>query len=127
MRTVILTALLCLVLMPPARAASFDRGGGVTGTYAMQGGEVRVQEADGKIKFIVDATYDANVGQVGARLRSPATPRVTTDQDNDCALAFKFSSETLVVGKDGTCGMGLNVSGSGTYKRVSRAAPAFDD
>ena len=125
MRTAILTMMLCFGLIHEASAAS--SGGGVTGTYKMKGGEVRVQEANGKIKFFVSAAYDANVGEVAGEAPLQGGAAAYADPDNDCALAFKFSGETLAVSQDGTCGMGLNVSADGTYKRVSTAAPKFDE
>jgi hypothetical protein len=32
-----------------------------------------------------------------------------------------------VVSQDGSCGMGLNVSASGTYNRVSTVPPKFEE
>ena len=49
------------------------------------------------------------------------------DKETDCGLSFKFAPGKLVVTQDGSCGMGLNVSASGSYKRVSAAPPKFDD
>ena len=125
MRTAILTMLLCFAFVPEASAAS--SGGGVTGTYKMKGGEVRVREANGKIKFFVSAAYEANVGEVAGEAPLQGGAAAYADPDNDCALAFKFSGETLSLAQDGTCGMGLNVTGDGIYKRTSKAAPAFDE
>jgi hypothetical protein len=112
-----------------ARIAALKGGatGGVTGTYTMKGGEARIQQANGKIKFFVSASHQANVGEVGGETALNGDHATYADADNDCALSFKFSGETLVVSQDGSCGMGLNVSGSGTYKRVITAAPSFDD
>ena len=36
-----------------------------------------------------------------------------------------FVAGSLVLNQDGVCGMGLNVSATGTYKRVSTAPPRF--
>jgi len=102
-------------------------GAGVTGTYTMQGGEVRVQQANGKMRFFVSATHAANVGEVSGEAPLAGDAASYADKDNDCALAFKFSGETLAVIQDGTCGVGLNVSGSGTYKRTSTVAPKFEE
>ena len=58
MRAAMWTMLLCLALMPSARAAE-----SVTGTYKMENGEVLVQQTtDGRIKFSLNATYKTNVG-----------------------------------------------------------------
>ena len=45
----------------------------------------------------------------------------------DCTLSFNFVPDSLVLNQDGSCGMGLNVSAAGTYKRVSSAPPKFDE
>jgi uncharacterized protein len=100
---------------------------GVTGTYTMKDGEVRVLQTDSKIKFFLSATHAANVGEVSGEAPLSGAAAKYADQDNDCAVAFKFAGEKLVVSQDGSCGMGLNVSGSGTYKRTSTAAPKFDE
>jgi uncharacterized protein len=100
----------------------------VTGTYTMKGGEARVQQTnDGRIKFFIDATHQTNVGEVSGEAPLSGDAANYADRDSDCALAFKFAGEKLVVSQDGSCGMGLNVSGSGTYKRASTAAPKFDE
>jgi uncharacterized protein len=100
----------------------------VTGTYTMKGGEVRVQQTkDGKIKFFINATHQTNVGEVSGEVPLSGDAANYADQDSDCALTFKFSNAKLDVGQDGSCGMGLNVSGAGTYKRVSTAVPNFDE
>lgn len=120
MRTAIVIGLLC-VLAGPAHAAD------VTGTYTTKGGEARVQQANGTIKFFVSAAYQENVGEITGEAKLNGDHAQYADADNDCALSFKFSGEKLAVSQDGTCGMGLNVSGSGTYNRVSTTAPSFDD
>jgi uncharacterized protein len=100
----------------------------VTGTYTMKGGEVRVQQTnDAKIEFFINATHQANVGEVSGEAPLSGDAASYADQDTDCALNFKFAGDKLVVSQDGSCGMGLNVSGSGTYKRTSTEAPKFDE
>ena len=42
-------------------------------------------------------------------------------------LSFKFAAGKLDLAQDGTCGMGLNVSGFGTYKRMSTTPPKLDE
>jgi len=101
--------------------------GGVTGTYAMKGGEARIRQANGQIEFFVSASHQENVGEISGETALKGDHADYADAGNDCTLAFKFSGEKLVISQDGSCGMGLNVSGSGTYKRVSTAAPSFDD
>ena len=123
MRAATWTTLLCLVLMPSAHAAE-----SVTGTYQMKNGEVLVQQTtDGRIKFSLNATYQTNVGEVSGEVPLAGDTASYADRDTDCALTLKFVPGKLVVRQDGSCGMGLNVSGSGTYKRVSTALPKFDE
>ncbi|HEX2448200.1 MAG TPA: hypothetical protein VHK26_08440 [Methyloceanibacter sp.] len=123
MRAAILTMLLGLLFLRSAYAAE-----SVTGTYTMRNGEVLVQQtADDQIKFSLNATYETNVGEVSGEAPLKANAASYSDRDIDCALTFKFAPGKLVIAQDGTCGMGLNVSGSGTYNRVSTAAPKFDD
>jgi len=120
----------CIMKAYSDRIASLKGAGnsGVTGTYTMKGGEVRVQQTkNGKIKFSVSATHQMNVGEVSGEAPLSGDAANYADQDSDCALAFKFAGEKLVVSQDGSCGMGLNVSGAGTYKRTSTAAPKFDE
>jgi uncharacterized protein len=109
------------------KGSSADTAESVTGTYKMKNGEVRVQQTTGRIKFYVNATYQTNVGEVSGEAPLTGGAASYADRDNDCALAFKFASAKLVVSQDGSCGMGLNVSASGTYNRVSTAPPKFDE
>jgi len=51
----------------------------------------------------------------------------SVNKELECILSFKFARTRLVVTQDGSCGMGLNVSGAGTYKRMSSAPPKFDE
>jgi uncharacterized protein len=95
--------------------------GNFTGTYKMENG------TDGRIKFYINATYHMNVGEVSGEVPLTGNAASYVDQESDCALSFKFAPGRLVVTQDGSCGMGLNVSGSGTYKRVSSAPPKFDE
>jgi hypothetical protein len=123
MRAAIWTTLLCLVLMVSARAAE-----SVTGTYKMKNGEALVQQTtDGRIKFALNAAYQTNVGEVSGEAPLKGDTASYADQDLDCELTFKFAPGKLVVSQNGSCGMGLNVSAAGTYKRASTAPPKFED
>jgi len=120
----------CIMKAYSDRIAALKGGAtaSVTGTYTMKGGEVRVQQTnDGRIKFYINATHQENVGEVSGEAPLSGDAANYADQGNDCALSFKFAGEKLVVSQDGSCGMGLNVSGAGTYKRVNTAAPKFDE
>jgi uncharacterized protein len=108
--------------------SSTAKSGDFTGTYKAANGEVLVQQApDGRIKFSISAAYRMNVGEVSGEAPLSGDAASYADKDNDCGLSFKFAAGKLVVAQDGSCGMGLNVSASGTYKRVSAAPPKFDD
>lgn len=122
MRAAIWMTLVCLVLLPSAHATE-----GVTGTYKMENGEVLVQQADARIKFSLNATYQTNVGEVSGEVPLIGDAAKYVDKELDCSLTLKFARGKLVVTQDGSCGMGLNVSGAGTYKRTSSAPPKFDE
>ena len=108
------------------------KSGDFTGTYKMEekgaAGLVLVQQtANGRIKFYLNATYRMNVGEVSGEVPLNGNAASYADKDNDCALSFKFAPGRLILAQDGVCGMGLNVTASGTYKRVSAAPPKFED
>jgi hypothetical protein len=99
-----------------------------TGTYKTENAEVLVQQtANGRLKFYISATYHTNDGEVSGEVPLTGNAARYVDKELDCALSFKFAPSKLVVTQDGSCGMGLNVSGSGSYKRVSSAPPKFED
>jgi uncharacterized protein len=102
--------------------------GDFTGTYKGANGDVLVQQtADGQIKFAVSAMWKMNVGEVSGEIPLNGDAASYADKENDCGLSLKFATGTLDVTQDGVCGMGLNVTASGTYKRVSAAPPKFDE
>ncbi len=101
--------------------------GDFTGTYKMKGGEALIVQTAGKIKFSINATYGQNTGEVSGDVPLMGNSAKYVDQDVDCTLSFKFAAGKLDVAQDGTCGMGLNVSSSGAYKRVNSAPPKFND
>jgi uncharacterized protein len=101
--------------------------GNFTGTYKMANGEALVLQTNGRIKFSINATYRTNVGQVSGEVPLAGDSAKYVDREADCALSFAFAAGRLVVTQDGSCGMGLNVTGAGTYKRVSTAPPKFDE
>jgi hypothetical protein len=101
--------------------------GNFTGTYKMKDGEALVQQADGRIKFSINAAYGQNVGEVSGEVPLTGETAKYVDKGADCVMTLKFSAGKLDITQDGTCGMGLNVSGSGTCKRVSTAPPKFDE
>ena len=108
------------------------KSGDVTGTYRMKdrgaAGVVLVQKtANGRIKFYVNATYRMNTGELSGEVPLTGSAGNYVDKELDCTLSFNFVPDSLVLNQDGSCGMGLNVSAAGTYKRVSSAPPKFDE
>jgi len=104
------------------------KSGDFTGTYKAANGEVLVQQTPGgRIKFYINAMWKTNVGEVSGEVPLNGNAASYADKEADCSLSFKFAPGKLVVTQNGVCGMGLNVSASGTYKRVSAAPPKFDD
>ena len=122
MRVALWSTLLYLVLMPSAHAAE-----SVTGTYRMENGEVLVQQTRDGLKFSLNATYQTNVGEVSGEVPLIGEAANYVKKELDCTLSFRFARSRLVVTQDGSCGMGLNVSGAGAYKRISSAPPKFDE
>ena len=103
----------------PSGSSAAPASGGFTGIYKMKNGEALVQETNGRIKFSINAAYGQNVGEVAGEVPLTGDTANDVDRDGDCMLSFKPAAGKLDLAQDGTCGMGLNVSGSGTYKRVS--------
>jgi hypothetical protein len=108
------------------------KSGDVTGTYRMKdrgaAGVVLVQQtANGRIKFYVNATYRMNTGELSGEVPLTGSAGNYVDKELDCTLSFNFVPDSLVLNQDGSCGMGLNVSAAGTYKRVSSTPPKFDE
>jgi hypothetical protein len=107
----------------PSGSSAAPASGGFTGIYKMKNGEALVQETNGRIKFSINAAYGQNVGEVAGEVPLTGDTAKYVDRDGDCVLSFKFAAGKLDLAQDGTCGMGLNVSGSGTYKRMSTTPP----
>jgi uncharacterized protein len=110
----------------PAEAGDF------TGTYKMKddgaAGEALIQQTgNDRIKFYINATYRMNTGELSGEVPLNGNAATYVDKEFDCTVSFNFAPGSLVLNQDGSCGMGLNVSAGGTYKRVSSAPPKFDD
>jgi uncharacterized protein len=107
------------------------KSGDVTGTYKMKdrgaAGVVLVQQTtNGRIKFYINATYRTNTGELSGEVPLNGDATNYVNKELDCTLSFNFMPGSLVLNQDGSCGMGLNVSAAGTYKRVSSTLPKFD-
>ena len=120
-RAIVCSFALGLYAMPAGAAED------VTGTYSKKDAEARIHQSDGRIKFFIGATYRENVGEVSGEAPLKGNTANYTDETTDCALSFRFAHDNVTISQDGSCGMGLNVSGAGTYKRVSTAPPEFDE
>jgi uncharacterized protein len=108
------------------------KSGDVTGTYKMKdrgaAGVVLVQQTtNGRIKFYINATYRTNTGELSGEVPLSGDATNYVDKELDCTLSFNFMPGSLVLNQNGSCGMGLNVSAAGTYKRVSSTPPKFDE
>jgi hypothetical protein len=49
------------------------------------------------------------------------------DVDEECQITMRFTKGKLVVEQEGICGFGFNVTAAGTYRRVNRAKPKFEE
>jgi uncharacterized protein len=129
----------CLVRAYQARIDELGRPRDVTGTYKRDGGLFKVRHftAQHRIQFEVQASAGMNVGELAgeAELRGGEASypteaerlrRAREQEDEDCTLHVKFARGSAVVVQSGGCGMGLNVTASGTYTLVSRDAPSFE-
>jgi uncharacterized protein len=100
----------------------------VTGIYKMANAEALIQQThEARIKFSLSASYRTNVGELSGEAPLSGDTATYSDREADCALSFKFAGGRLIIAQDGSCGMGLNVSAAGTYKRVSAAPPKFEE
>lgn len=50
---------------------------------------------------------------------------LTTDEE--CKITMRFTKGKLIVEQKGECGFGLNVNASGTYRRISKTKPKFEE
>src|SRR5262249_47187373 len=108
------------------------KAGDFTGTYTMKddgaAGEALIQQTgNNRIKFSINSTDRMNTGELSGEIPLIGNAATYVDKEFDCTVSFNFAPGGLVLNQNGSCGMGLNVSAGGTYKRVSSAPPKFDD
>jgi uncharacterized protein len=108
------------------------KAGDFTGTYKMKddgaAGEALIQQTGNDlIKFYINATYRMNTGELSGEIPLIGNSATYIDKEFDCTTSFAFASGSLGLTQNGSCGMGLNVSAGGTYKRASSAPPKFPD
>lgn len=49
------------------------------------------------------------------------------NEDEECKITMRFTKGKLIVEQDGDCGFGLHVFAAGTYRRISKAKPKFEE
>jgi uncharacterized protein len=129
----------CLVRAYQVRIEELSKPRDVTGTYKTEGGLLKVKHfpAERRIQFEVQASNGMNVGELAgeAELRGgeanyptdeERVRRAREHQDEDCKLRVEFPRGSAIMMQRGGCGMGLNVTASGTYSLVSRDVPVFE-
>lgn len=127
----------CLVSAYQSRLSALGAGqpvaaapGSVTGSYKRTDAELLVsQTGPGTISFKLEAFFKMNMGEITAQAPlkgNRAVYEVRNHEDyGDCRIEFTFTARGVELEQEGYCGMGNNVSGTGTYSRASNAAPAF--
>lgn len=46
--------------------------------------------------------------------------------EDECKITMKFARGKLIVGQEGICGFGFNVTAEGTYRKTSARKPKFE-
>jgi hypothetical protein len=121
----------------------------VTGTFHQPFGgkfkgsanEIRIMSIGrGKLRVAFDLTYPytmangelmANTGQIDGEAAIEADTALFTGGENgECRIRIRFVKLGLISvdqqGDSTGCGFGLNVSATGTYRKVSGAKPKFE-
>ncbi len=114
----------CLKAEYAARIQALGAPQGFTGTYTSGNGELLIvhNAADRKVRFEVHASSGMNVGELAGIVELRDDAARYEDFEEDCVLTITFATDSAVVAQEGSCGMGLNVSASGTYRRTSSVA-----
>jgi len=99
---------------------------GLTGIYEGDTGELRVRELDGRIRFHIYSSFRMNTGEVSGDAVVEGTTAEYVNREQNCRLAFRFTPSGAILSQEGTCGMGLNVTADGEYRRTSGAIPVFE-
>lgn len=149
MNRLVVVLLLCFtatsLLSPRSRQASGSQEKVVTaaqvnGTWKYRGnifniwalGQQRL-----KVEFIGTYEYKtptgpmANTGSASgiARIEGNTATLTANDSsskpDEPCKMTMRFTKARLIVEQEGSCSFGLNVTATGTYRRISKAKPKF--
>lgn len=112
-----------------------------TGKFKGSSNEIKILPlGKGKLKISFDLVYPyytadklltANVGYAQGEASIAADEAVyAEDEYGECRIKIKFVKPGIIKVTDqngSACGFGHNVSAAGTYKRISRAKPKFED
>jgi len=75
----------------------------------------------------------ANTGSANGFARIEGDTAIFTPNDSEletekeCKIKMRFTKGKLMVEQEGSCSFGLNVTAAGTYRRVSKAKPKFEE
>jgi len=109
-------------LVDSITTASTQSPSSISGTYKMDGrdGDLTIHQLSAdRIKFELFALFRTNLGEVEGEASLKQNVAVFVDAENDCGLKFYFANNKVSIEQDGSCSMGLNVSASGEYSKVS--------
>ena len=117
-----------VALNAPQQAST--SGATVSGTYKATGGELLVaQQSASIIRFNLSAIYKMNTGDIEGVANINGNHAVFLSNDESdygiCRVEFIFKDRAVKINKKGTVWVGLNVTGTGNYKRQSKAVPSF--
>ncbi len=112
-----------------------------TGRFKGTANEIKILPlGKGKLKISFDLVYpyligngemSANLGQAqGIAVIAGDEAVYANDEYGECRITIKFvkPGTIKVTDENGTaCGFGHNVSAAGTYKRINKANPKFED
>jgi hypothetical protein len=142
---VILFVCLTLVSLPVSgfhQANGFQRivtGAQVNGTWQYRGSVFHIWSLGQqklKVEFLGTYEYKSPKGRMANTGLGSGTATIEGDtaifkptevgEDEDCKITMRFTRSRLIVNQEGICGFGHNVVATGTYRRISRAKPKFD-
>ena len=137
-----LTVMSAALLVPfaPAATVSSPRvvsASQVNGTWRSKDGEFKILalgkqrlrvEFFGVHEYRVNGVLTASIGEGSgiATIDGDTATFRPYEQEPECVITMKFAGGKMVVVQQGFCGFGINVSASGTYRRVSARKPTFD-
>lgn len=102
------------------------REGAELGLWAVNDQHLQVMFR-GEHEYLSDTGPMANVGEADGWAPVDGDTAVfrPTGHEPDCTITIRAEAETLDVREQGDCGFGLNVTATGTYRRVSQDRPDF--